>query len=49
MSPFTNDMAAGLTLIETLDVGKCQKVTTLSLTYSVGGDMDNVSRDQMGK
>ena len=34
VSPFTNDMAAGLTLIETRDVGHCQMVTTLSLTHS---------------
>lgn len=39
VSPFTNDMAAGLTLIETRDVGHCQMVTTLSLTHSVGGDI----------
>ena len=34
VSPFTNDMAGGLTLIETLDVGDCQLVS-LCLTHSV--------------
>ena len=41
VSPLTNDMAGGLTLIETLDVGDCQMVT-LCLTHSVRGDVDYV-------
>ena len=43
LSPFTNDMAGGLTLIETLDVGDCQLVS-LCLTHSVRGDVDCISK-----
>ena len=43
VSPFTNDMAGGLTLIETLDVGDCQLVS-LCLTHSVRGDIDCISK-----
>ena len=43
VSPLTNDMAGGLTLIETLDVGDCQLVS-LCLTHSVRGDVDCISK-----
>ena len=45
MSPFTNDMAAELTLIETRDVGHCQLVTLLlthcDVTWIVLSDLND--------